>query len=296
MSSVSFDPMAQVYDALRGYPEEVARRIAETIDQEVHADPETRFLEVGVGTGRVALPLVERGRNYTGIDISEKMLGQLVQKLGPTGWQEQALAWGSSPDEDSTRHPQVQRFIHEEKQAALRLVVSDMTHLPFRDQSFDVVIAVHVFHLVGTWQLALQEILRVLRPGGVLLRYWNEDWHLHWEPGSGDLRREWSRIIQQLGGNTQMPGVIEPTVTAWLQAQGLETEQRELLTWQQDITLRTHLESIIHYQATSPWTIPDDLFALSLQRLQDWIAQHSALDEKFPERERLILSKTWKTS
>jgi ubiquinone/menaquinone biosynthesis C-methylase UbiE len=60
MTSLSFDPVAQVYDATRGYPEQVARRI----DQAAKGNVQTRFLEVGIGTGRIALPLAERGRLY----------------------------------------------------------------------------------------------------------------------------------------------------------------------------------------------------------------------------------------
>ena len=41
-----------------------------------------RALELAVGTGRVALPLVDRGVDVTGIDISEEMIGRLREKPG----------------------------------------------------------------------------------------------------------------------------------------------------------------------------------------------------------------------
>ena len=41
-----------------------------------------RALEFGVGTGRVALPLSERGIEVCGIDISADMLAQLHRKPG----------------------------------------------------------------------------------------------------------------------------------------------------------------------------------------------------------------------
>ena len=46
------------------------------------AGPERRLLELGVGTGRVALPLVQRGIRITGIDESEVMVEKLRQKPG----------------------------------------------------------------------------------------------------------------------------------------------------------------------------------------------------------------------
>jgi ubiquinone/menaquinone biosynthesis C-methylase UbiE len=298
MTSISFDPMAHAYDAIRGYPHEVSRHIAEAIDQAAQANAQTRFLEVGVGTGRVAFPLTERGRQYTGIDISEKMLSRLEEKLRAAHWREVVQEWGSMPEEDAARQLDVQRFVHEGKPGAVRLVKSDMTAIPFHDASFDAVIAVHVFHLVSEWQQALQEIMRVLRPGGLFIRYWNDRWEEHWKPGQGDIRRVWSAIVEELGGSTRMPGVTDQEVTDWLQASSYETEQRELLTWQQEITPRTHFESVIHYQATSPWSVPDDLFAVSLQRLQQWMNEHyeTTVNEKFIETERLILSRTRKPS
>lgn len=41
-----------------------------------------RLLELGVGTGRVALPLAERGLDVTGIDVSQEMLEKLRAKPG----------------------------------------------------------------------------------------------------------------------------------------------------------------------------------------------------------------------
>ncbi|HEY2746582.1 MAG TPA: methyltransferase domain-containing protein [Polyangia bacterium] len=46
------------------------------------AAPGNRALELGIGTGRVALPLAARGIAVTGIDCSEKMLARLAAKPG----------------------------------------------------------------------------------------------------------------------------------------------------------------------------------------------------------------------
>ena len=39
-------------------------------------------LELGIGTGRLALPLVKRGIRVHGIDLSEAMVARLREKLG----------------------------------------------------------------------------------------------------------------------------------------------------------------------------------------------------------------------
>ncbi|QBD78603.1 hypothetical protein EPA93_22450 [Ktedonosporobacter rubrisoli] len=95
-----------------------------------------------------------------------------------------------------------------------------------------------------------------------------------------------------------MPGVTDQEVTLWLQQHGFETEIREMFTWEQPITPQTHFNSIIHYQATSPWSVSDEIFALSLQRLEKWMHDHfgNKINDSFLEKEQLILSKTRKPS
>lgn len=76
------DRLADVYDdwytaAVQGAPE-----IAATVDF-LHTRAGTGpALELGVGTGRIALPLAARGVTVVGIDISPRMLARLAAKPG----------------------------------------------------------------------------------------------------------------------------------------------------------------------------------------------------------------------
>ena len=82
-------------------------------------------LDVGVGTGRFALPLSEKGLQIVGVDISAPMMRQARSK-------------------------------------GLRdLVRADARRLPFRDRTFDAVLIVHLLHLVGDWISVVHEIGRV---------------------------------------------------------------------------------------------------------------------------------------
>ena len=54
------------------------------------------------------------------------------------------------------------------KSAKLYFSVQDMFHLPYADQSFDVVIVVNALHIVPEPEKALSEIRRVLKDDGVL--------------------------------------------------------------------------------------------------------------------------------
>jgi SAM-dependent methyltransferase len=134
--SVVFDRAAGYYDATRGFPLGVEDRVAELFARAGGLGPASRVLEIGVGTGRIALPLAPRVSAYVGADLSVPMLEKLVAKRG-------ALP--------------------------IRLVRADAPRLPFVAASFEAVVAVHVFHLIAGWREALADAARVLRPGGLLL-------------------------------------------------------------------------------------------------------------------------------
>jgi ubiquinone/menaquinone biosynthesis C-methylase UbiE len=268
--SLSFDVAADFYDATRGYPLEVAKKIVQEIDKSAHATPRTPYLEVGIGTGRIALPLATLGRTYTGVDISEKMLSQLTTKLLASNWQEQPAGeqtWGSLADEDAARTVSCQRFTHLDPTASMRLVVSDITALPFHDDSFEAVVAVHIFHLVDGWQQALAEVVRVLRPGGRLLQCWDS-----YEKGSAYtlINRKWQELVKELGGNTQRPGANGQGVIQWLQEHGYQSEEKPATTWKQRISPSAIIDSIAQRHWSSSWEIPDDIFARSVEQLRAW--------------------------
>src|SRR4051812_41674601 len=91
-----------------------------------------RCLEIGVGTGLIALPLAENGIPMVGADIARPMLVQLIAKAG-----------GEAP---------------------FPLVQADATRLPFRDGSLGCAVFRHVLHLIPDWRGALSELVRT--PGG----------------------------------------------------------------------------------------------------------------------------------
>ena len=72
-----------------------------------------------------------------GVDVSARMVGRLLEKAG-----------GSAP---------------------FPVALADATRLPFRDGALGAALCVHVLHLIPQWQAAVDELLRVVRPGGVLL-------------------------------------------------------------------------------------------------------------------------------
>jgi ubiquinone/menaquinone biosynthesis C-methylase UbiE len=291
MPSISFDRVAHAYDETRGYPPGIDQHIAKAIVDTVNATSETTFMEVGVGTGRIAFPLASLGQTYTGVDISENMVKQLRSKLLQNGWQEYQQAWGSLPDEDSASAHAVSRYRNGAKSASMRLVLSDMTALPLHDASFDVVIAVHVFQLVDGWQQALLEVMRVIRPGGVFLHCWDEFVNVEvWPVGE-----TWGKIVRELGGDIKRPGAEERSdVTAWLKEHGLQPQEIPVVQWEVIQTPREALDQVTRRLWSSTWVVPDDIFAESVVRLESWAKDYfgTDIDRQFKGTRQFVICKT----
>jgi ubiquinone/menaquinone biosynthesis C-methylase UbiE len=134
-NSLAFDRAADYYDDTRGFPPGEEAHAAALMARAGGLAPGDRVLEVGMGTGRIALPLAAHVRVY-GVDLSRPMLRRLLAKRA-----------------DQPVYP----------------TEGDAVRLPFRAASFDAAVAVHVFHLIPGWRAALDEIARVLRPGAMLV-------------------------------------------------------------------------------------------------------------------------------
>lgn len=293
MPSISFDRVAHAYDATRGYPPGIDQQIAKAIVSTVNAKTETAFMEVGVGTGRIAFPLASLGHTYTGVDISEKMAKQLATKLLANGWQEYQQAWGFFQDESGTSAPGIWRFRNTAKRASMRLVFSDMTALPFRDDSFDVVLAVHVFHLVDGWQQAVREVLRLIHPGGYFLHCWDE----FVNPEDWPVGETWGKILRELGVDVDVkrPGAINHSeVTNFLKEQGLQPDIHPVVEWEFQATPREALEQVTSRLWSRTWDVPDDIFAASVERLESWAKNFfgADIDKQFTRTRRFVVCKT----
>src|SRR6185503_16525341 len=93
-----------------------------------------RALDLAAGTGDIALAIAARGAKTIGRDITHRML-QLAAS----------------------------------KSSAARFITGDMTSLPFRSSSFDLITTGYGLRNVPDLDTAIDEIARVLRPGGRLL-------------------------------------------------------------------------------------------------------------------------------
>ena len=127
-----FDRLAEAYDEFRsGYSRSLYDVLLE------HGIKQgTNVLDVACGTGLASEPLVKRGVNITGIDISEPMLAKARARCKNA------------------------EFVRGEAEA-----------LPFGDKTFDAVICAQAIHWMDH-RVAIEEMSRVVRPGGRVVVWW----------------------------------------------------------------------------------------------------------------------------
>ncbi len=77
MNSLAFDRAVAYYDRTRAIPRSVQEKITDSLIQQVGGDRGAGFLEVGIGTGRISRPLLERGYRVVGIDLSLAMMREM---------------------------------------------------------------------------------------------------------------------------------------------------------------------------------------------------------------------------
>ncbi|MFE9249208.1 methyltransferase domain-containing protein [Streptomyces sp. NPDC007088] len=105
-------------------------------------------LDLGCGTGSLALLAAEAGHRVTAVDSSPRMTGRARAKLAGTGHAD----------------------------AAARVLTGDARHPPFAPRSFDVVLVRHLLWVLPDPAAALRRWCALLRPGGRLVLvegFWN---------------------------------------------------------------------------------------------------------------------------
>lgn len=234
--------VSEQYDAMRGHPPDVSAGIGRAIAAQMPERP--RLLELGVGTGRIALPVSAAGCEVFGIDLSSSMLAALARR------------------------------IEKRDSKAIHLARADIRALPFRDGGFDGAIAVHVLHLVSEWAEVLAEVARVVRPGGTVVL--GRDW-LDPETFQGAIRNRFRRTVVEVGTEMLPPGAAAAAppsggaaiVQALADLGAAPVGEGEIVAaeWRTELTPRAVLDGIRSRDDAESWVLPDDILEETMRRL-----------------------------
>ena len=254
-TSQSFDRAASIYDQTRALPEATATRGIQAILDITGS--EAVILDVGTGTGRVSIPLLERGARLIGCDLSMKMLMRLQEKF-----------------------------------SSAQLAQADAALLPFPTNYFDAVLTVHVVHLVGPWREALREFRRVLKPGGAYLNI-----RTYEPAGTSpreQLRGFWRSWVTAHGIDVRLPGVQNRTeFLQELQTIGASVKEVEAVRYTYVYTLQEELERYQTRVYSDTWKIPNEIFEASIQELHArMLGDYGSMDQPVEDEVRFAIDVT----
>ena len=232
-NSRSFDRAAGYYDQTRPFLEPIAKHGTQAILD--ITGTAAHILDVGTGTGRISIPLLERGVDLVGCDLSAKMLLRLHEKF-----------------------------------PSARIAQADASLLPFPAHHFDAVLTAHVLHLVASWREALREFRRVLKPQSVYLNL--KTWEATGNPIRGQMREYWRGWLDGRGVDAHLPGVQSSAeFLQELKSMGARLSEVEVLRYPVQFTLREELERFSSRIYSDSWEIPDDIFDASMKELRAWV-------------------------
>jgi ubiquinone/menaquinone biosynthesis C-methylase UbiE len=250
--SRSFDRAANIYDQTRPLLEPITQYGIPAILDVMGRN--ARVLEVGAGTGRISIPLLERGVDLIGCDLSSPMLRRFQEKFPPA-----------------------------------RLARVDATALPFAAAQFDIVLTVHVMHLIPSWREVLREFRRVLVPGGAYLNV--STWASVGVSVSGSIREFWRNWMRAHGIDAGHPGAREQAhLLEELRSMGASLTEVEAVRYDDVFNLREEVERFAARVYSETWDLPDDIFEASMKELRAWVShEYGSLDQDIQDEVRFVM-------
>ena len=239
---VDFSGNANVYDRRHGaLLGDVLQRLAAAADLQ----PGVRLLDIGAGTGRVAVPLAGLGCEVVALEPATGMVKELRRKAGATN---------------------------------VRVISGEGAHLPFGPARFGAVVIARVLYLTPAWRDVLREASSVLAPGGRLLHEWaNGETDEPWV----QIREKARALFEQAGIDAPFhPGVrSEREVDEWLGTLGFARTAILSTGPGPSLTLAEFLRRLIDGEFSYIWKVPKHVQEECLPRLQSWAKHTFNLDE-----------------
>ena len=220
MERIPFDRIADSYDDTRAYPDVVMNDVLRVMEGEL---PEQGLiLDAGIGTGRFASPLQARGYRVIGIDIADRMIGKAREK------------------------------------GTENILKGDVCFMPFRDETFDTTISVHVLHLIADWLCALKEITRVTKTDFLSVTSNKE------KSPAQEVRRAYEHLCGELGHPVCPPGLRERELQELLRPDLV----RKICVYVHSIDVQQMIDGMDSRLLSVQWSVPDEIHVNAIEALR----------------------------
>jgi len=249
--SIAFDRVAEEYDRTRALPEKTMGKVLALLAAELR--DRGRCLEIGVGTGRLSLPLSGLGIPMAGVDVSRPMLERLRLNAG-----------GSWP---------------------FPVAMTDATALPFSDRTMGAGLVSHVLHLISSWKDALAELVRVVRPEGIVLVDVG-----NWRgPGIWSVLRD--HFCEEADIRHPFIGTQDPLlVDAHMRSLGARLRILPPISEVVSLTAEEQISALERGVFSFTWQVDDDARRAAAHRTRAWAKRNvGPLEEPHRRRRRIVL-------
>lgn len=238
--SQSFDRAADYYDDTRTTDPATLERILELL-QEVAGTSGGPVLEIGVGTGQLAVPLRARGVPVVGIDLSDAMMAKLRAKPGGD---------------------------------AVALVRGDATWLPFGDGAFAGAYARWVLHLIPNWPDAVREFGRVVDADGRIAVEPRVE-----SPVFAEIQRRFMDVLGDEARSPGMDLDEDVLLDAAMADVGRSLIEVVKIAYDREFRLRELFDRTVRREYSWTWRVPHDALTAAVPQVRSWAAERWDLDE-----------------
>lgn len=242
--SQSFDRAADYYDDTRTTDPATLERILRLL-QQIAGSSGRPVLEIGVGTGQLAVPLRAREVPVVGIDLSASMMTKLRAKPGGD---------------------------------AVALVRGDATRLPFGEGAFAGAYARWVLHLIPNWLDAIRELDRVVGPeGSVAVEPGGETGIF------AEIHRRFVEVLGDRALMPGMdPLDRDAVLDAAMAGIGRPLTQVLEVAYDRPVRLAEYFDRIPAKEWSWTWSVPDGELAAAVPQVRAWAGERWDLDAPQP--------------
>lgn len=223
-----YNQIASSYDRYRDLSPSLLNLWLEKIIRLGKITPGMRVLDIGCGTGRLTIPLQQKAQaEVYGLDLSAEMLKRAQGKEGA-----ETVHW----------------------------ILGDAQALPFPDQSFDFTFMCLVLHHIEDKVRAIEEMYRVLKPGGRSLIWTSSHRQI-----KDSLLNEFFPSLPKID-LARFPSI--PMIKDLMESAGYADICAEEVTFQEQILTNDYIERVRNRYISTLRLISEEEFAAGMEKLE----------------------------